>query len=441
MSPQIEVEAMALDTLRQLCAQEGELDPRSCYELFRRAIQNGDQLAWEAVFDQYSPRAASWVERHPLFPALREESEYFVNWAFTKMWRTLSPEKLARFYALAPALRYLQMCIHSALVDFARLRAWDALTDEYVDPIDETATTPGSPGRPSELRVSRGGSAGAEEQAYSHRRGESLWNLLGEHFQDDRERRAAYGTFVLALTPEQVQAQYPARFQDTQEVMEVEEALLGRLRQDESLVEGLNLDREITRKMIEERLTSVLYRAFCPSSMDLGELTLAALPGKRAAEVRAHLAECPHCSRELDQLGSFLESLAPEVGPAMKDGVEVWIGQLVPGGLTDIPGGEPGPGSGEKVERLFYYRAGSARLTLEVQDDPHQPESRALLVQALDIEATGLQARLSRGGREQARAVLDDEGRFIFSGLEPGSYELNLTSPQARFNVYEVTVA
>ena len=49
-----------------------------------------------------------------------EEPQYFANRAFEKMWGVLSPQKFGQFPNLKSLLRYLQMCVHSVIVDYAR---------------------------------------------------------------------------------------------------------------------------------------------------------------------------------------------------------------------------------------------------------------------------------------------------------------------------------
>jgi anti-sigma factor ChrR (cupin superfamily) len=63
---------------------------------------------------------------------------------------------------------------------------------------------------------------------------------------------------------------------------------------------------------LENQLSKVLYRAFCPETLELGEYQLGMLSSKQANKIQTHLAECPHCRAELAQLKSFLKGLADD---------------------------------------------------------------------------------------------------------------------------------
>lgn len=232
MSTHSELRALSLNAIRFRCAEESERffsrqkhDPRYCFEMFRRAVLNRDELAWECVYTQYLPLVKGWVERHSLFPAVDEESQYFVNWAFEKMWVVLSPEKFHRFPDLKSILRYLQMCVHSALVDYMRAREQAALLTDEVGEDTELEN-------PDDIPV--------EEQVFSRSQAESLWSMLDSRLKNEKERRVVYGSFVLALKPGDLLIQFPYVFQDVNEIYLIKENILARLRRDGELREFLN---------------------------------------------------------------------------------------------------------------------------------------------------------------------------------------------------------
>ena len=65
---------------------------------------------------------------------------------------------------------------------------------------------------------------------------------------------------------------------------------------------------------LQNGLTSRLFRAACPSSMDVGEYQLGLLPAAQALAIEKHLAECAFCSNERALLAGFLV----EAGPTTK---------------------------------------------------------------------------------------------------------------------------
>lgn len=81
---------MDLITLMRRCATESERfyrgqqhDTRYSYELFRRALVERNESAWEQLFHHYSGLVEGWVRRSGAFSSSGESSEYFVVGAFT----------------------------------------------------------------------------------------------------------------------------------------------------------------------------------------------------------------------------------------------------------------------------------------------------------------------------------------------------------------------
>ena len=97
---------LSIAGLAHRCAQETDLffrrlsyDPAYCFELFRRAILEGNQRAHECIYTQYQPLVAGWVERHPSFAGTDEEVQYFVNRAFEKLRESPHGESLSGFWS------------------------------------------------------------------------------------------------------------------------------------------------------------------------------------------------------------------------------------------------------------------------------------------------------------------------------------------------------
>ena len=105
--------------------------------LFRRAIEQGNQYAWELIYTQYSSLVAGWVKNHPNFRAIDGETQEYVNPRIPSLW-TATSNKFDQFTELSSLLAYLKMCVHSAITDETRkvsraavAREWD-LPDESV---------------------------------------------------------------------------------------------------------------------------------------------------------------------------------------------------------------------------------------------------------------------------------------------------------------------
>jgi len=196
--------------------QRKEQDSRFCFELFRRAIVQRDNQAWEYLFQRYQRLVSGWVERHPVRPLLEEDTQGLVNAAFEKMWQGLQPEKFAQFPDLKAVLRYLQLCVHSVLADLARAREENLRLDERENEPDQS--------RP-----------GVEEQVSSQAQRAHLWQMVEERLKTEKERRLVQAVFLLDIKPADVCAHCPGVFQDVREVYLVKDNLMARLRRDTAL--------------------------------------------------------------------------------------------------------------------------------------------------------------------------------------------------------------
>ncbi|MCB0254869.1 MAG: sigma-70 family RNA polymerase sigma factor [Anaerolineae bacterium] len=230
MSDPLEITSLTLAGLAHRCSEETHLffrrleyDPRYCYELFRRAIVDADQDAHACLYRQYLPLVAGWVERHPAFRTTSEDTDYFVNRAFEKLWHAITPVRFTRFDDLKSLLRYLKMCTNSAIVDFNR-RSELALIDDGSDS-DELRVAP-APGDIEEDTIARVDRS-------------QFWRLIVERLNNDKERAVIYASFVLGMKPAELLESQPQLFDDIKDVYRTKQNVLERLRRDTQLASKL----------------------------------------------------------------------------------------------------------------------------------------------------------------------------------------------------------
>ena len=226
MSHKASLQLLTLAGIAHRCAQETDHffrrqshDPRYCFELFRRAIVHRNERAWELVYEQYRPLVIGWVERHPAFPPSGEEVQYFVNRAFEKMWSGVSPDKFDRFPDLKSLLSYLQMCGHSAIVDEAR-------SSERATVVVDEAVLAGK-------SVSQG--SAIEDRALDRAQRDAFWRLIAGQMNDEKEWLVVHSTFILALKPREIYAEFPNRFDDVAEIYRIKQNVIARFRRDHEL--------------------------------------------------------------------------------------------------------------------------------------------------------------------------------------------------------------
>jgi DNA-directed RNA polymerase specialized sigma24 family protein len=226
MSLRAELSSAPLGSVAERCARETErfyrrqvYDPWFCFELYRRAIVGRCQQAWAYVYAQYQPQVESWIRRHSAFPSSGEELPYLVNCTFEKMWSALTPDKFAGFPSLSSLLRYLQMCVHSVLLDLVRAaeRAGIITELERADRIGETD------------------SPALESQVLDRVERQAFWKAVSARLKNKKERRVVYGLYVLGLKPRELCARHPDLFRSASEVYRVRENVIARLRRDDEL--------------------------------------------------------------------------------------------------------------------------------------------------------------------------------------------------------------
>jgi RNA polymerase sigma factor (sigma-70 family) len=228
MSHEIKLQHMAVEDLAQRCAQETDLyfthhdyDSSYCFELFRRAIQSNDERALEVVIVQYQPLVARWVDRwmgrHPDFAFVNEEAQDFIAQAFERFWISFTPAKFDRSRNIADILKYLQMCVHGAIMDAWRKLRRLQLEQELGD--DEQESSEPAP-TPEELLQK-----------------DEFWQLIRKKSKDPREYKVIYASFYLALSPREILAEYPNDFRDIKEIYQCKANLLERLGRDDEFSE------------------------------------------------------------------------------------------------------------------------------------------------------------------------------------------------------------
>lgn len=227
----IDFQELSLSGISHRCARESDRffnrqdhDPRFCFELFRRAILLRNELAWDRIYTQYERLVQHWVERHAAFPTSGEEAQFFMNRAFEKMWLGLTPEKFEDFDDLKSILRYLQMCVHSVMVDFVRQKEYKKNFDYLQDQFPQLESQ----------------GSNAEKEVTQRIMGQTLLEFLNRQVQDEREACIVNYMLVLDLKSREVAEKFRDTFSDVNEVYRVKENLLARLRRNTELKQLLN---------------------------------------------------------------------------------------------------------------------------------------------------------------------------------------------------------
>jgi DNA-directed RNA polymerase specialized sigma24 family protein len=177
----------------------------ACFELFRRAVVERDDAAWECVYAQYAALARIWLN------AGMDEDDG-VNAAFERFWRAVDAEKFSRFGSLAAVLSYLKMCVRTTVLDYVRAQSRSAAA------IDLDAI-------PAISAQAHGQAAVGDRMDAA-----DLWRQVGEIVQDERERRLVYLSYVVGLSPREIHARHAHEFPRMEDIYRIKRGALDRLR-------------------------------------------------------------------------------------------------------------------------------------------------------------------------------------------------------------------
>ncbi len=211
------------ETTRFFRTRQENNENDSCLQLFRLAALQDNEEAWEAIYRQYAPLVKGWVLRHPAFPQTGEDADYFINMAFSRMWRAMTPQKCQQFENIKSVLRYLQTCTHSAIIDSVRnnqLEALDIEIQEIHRQIEASAID-------------------ANERLHERIYSKEALEIVEQRMKTPQERIVLYEAYTLGLKAGDIFQRHPGMFQSVKEVYRVKENILARLRRDKDLRELL----------------------------------------------------------------------------------------------------------------------------------------------------------------------------------------------------------
>jgi len=208
-------------------------DEQPCLELFRLALTENNQAAWEAIYSIYQAQVVRWVQSHPHFHFTGEDAGYFVNQAFWRLWKYGARHACAgRFNTLADYLQYLKRCAASVITDELRRGRRDALLHlaEADEPADaDREGSDDSAMSPDWVSATLRDRAPLEEEVENEIVLAGLWELLRQVLNGERERLVAEEMWEYGLSPRQVCARHPDKFASEEEIGQIRRNIVRRL--------------------------------------------------------------------------------------------------------------------------------------------------------------------------------------------------------------------
>lgn len=191
--------------------QRGVPEYEDGYELFRRAIVEGDGDAWAAIHRRYQPLLIKWAQQASAAAQTGEYYDDIADQAFARAWAALSPAHFGRFANLAALLAYLRACVVAVVIDYARAGAARARMCRRLE--TDTAATP-------------------EQIVLEEIERSDLWRLVKGLAETEQERMVLVETFVFNLPPRTIVARHSELFANTLAVYAAKRNLIARLQRN-----------------------------------------------------------------------------------------------------------------------------------------------------------------------------------------------------------------
>lgn len=201
-------------------------DPRFGFEIWRRAVVERDEPAWESLVTVYGIFVRRWLtQRLSHFPSLRFEEEALVNGVFINFYRFVGPEKFSNFHNLSAILQYLKLCCGTIVADAQRdfqARNLDISLDQAAGPGDDTGSQP--------LEDKIGDAFDMEESMLNSADRATFWSSVWQRLPDPPDRLLVYLRYIQGMPPREIVQLYPQHFSDITTVYRRNKNLLWRLR-------------------------------------------------------------------------------------------------------------------------------------------------------------------------------------------------------------------
>lgn len=228
------LENLSTDQLEQACKEEirafteqVQKSIGACYELFKRALSLGDNLAFSAILNNFRYRVESWIINQPGFPNTDRNLDFFVSVSFSRFYVALHKRNVADFPNVAAFLGYLRACAVSAVQQELRHRKREkgliSIDDERLHPsalIDKSKMT-------------------LMNEALDQNQ---VWKRIETLFPEERSQRLIRLRFVEQLKPAEIAAKYPDEWATARDVTVDLYSIRKKLRYDPDLRQLAGVD-------------------------------------------------------------------------------------------------------------------------------------------------------------------------------------------------------
>lgn len=192
-----------------------------CFELFRRALDQRDEVAWEAIQTQYLSLIQHWIQLAATTSLTSQQEADLTQEVLKKFWGTLTtaPQVIEqKFEHIGSVLKYLRQCSMRSVYTLQRQQQKERRLQEKLQYFHE-------------VEVVTFATLEDDEAQQAHQRHlQRMKELLADKVQDPVEQRLLHLYFERGLKPAEISASYPQDFPKTRDVYRIKERVLKRLR-------------------------------------------------------------------------------------------------------------------------------------------------------------------------------------------------------------------
>ena len=207
-----------------LCREESFQDRQAevgyCFELFRRALTEQNDAAWEAIQQQYQGLVLNWLRRAAEVPLIATEEDDLTQNIFAKFWLSLHRRDgllSDNFSHVGALLKYLNRCTLTIFFDFQAKQQREAKLQKRL--AQEAQVSFHLNSRQKQL-----------EQSPEQEKLQAVREWAETRITDESEKLVYSLLYREGLKPRQIVERYPQQFPTAKDVNRVKARLLARAR-------------------------------------------------------------------------------------------------------------------------------------------------------------------------------------------------------------------
>lgn len=203
-------------------SQQGQNNEQGyCLELFRRALEEHENEAWNAILEQYRNLVVSWLRRTSNYALSDNTYDDLFQDTLMRFWRTTQKHTIplsSHFQHIGALLKYLSQCATTTCLDHLRRQGRIENLQQKLESFEREHGAVYFHIDTREAEMDRGAQIDAVRE----------W--VEQEVTDHQEAIVLKMSYELGLKPREIAEHYPQDFATVNEVHQVKKRILKRLR-------------------------------------------------------------------------------------------------------------------------------------------------------------------------------------------------------------------